>query len=269
MLSTVPESLLSHYRSAQLAVPVLGALAGCLPDGTQAVDPENSGSKKMVRGILYLFRELQEIDSGWPATNEDINLAFASVSQCDSFDGPWRGNFSSVHSAFHSWVNKLARYLRTFEDAAEMYSKKIEDLIMLHYCLEKRDGPSMLYVCPSFSADAAMAALDLKIVAATELWVSGECDGPCGIGQWRHNGVVLTGTMQVGAWKMVKCLWEQAGHVASFDDLIVPIYDDSEHIADEVAFGALRREANRFFSKYSIPWSASLRRATVFLKPAE
>jgi len=168
MLPTVPESLLSHYRSAKLAVPALGAFAGMLPDGTQAVDPEDSMSRKMVGSILLLYRELQEIDSAWPATNEGIDLAFASVSQCDSFDGPWRGRFSNVHSAIRSWCNTSAHRWRSFEGAVELYGKTIQDLIMRHYCLESRGEPSLLSTCPRFCEDAAINALELEIVAATE-----------------------------------------------------------------------------------------------------
>ncbi len=94
-------------------------------------------------------------------------------------------------------------------------------------------------------------------------------DGPCGSNQWRHDGEVLAGTMQVGAWKMVKHLWGQPEHVARFDDLLVPVYGDPEHIADDNAFGTLRREANKFFKNNGIPWKASLKKGTVSLGPAE
>jgi len=91
-------------------------------------------------------------------------------------------------------------------------------------------------------------------------------DGPCGQNQWRHNGEVAEGTMQVGAWKMVKYLWNQPDQIASFDELIVPVYGDPEHIADDNAFGALRKAANKFFKAHEIPLAVSLSKTTVSLQ---
>jgi len=107
----------------------------------------------------------------------------------------------------------------------------------------------------------------LKGLKERKAMQSADEDGPCGSCKWRHNGVESSGTMQVGAWKMVKYLWGQADYVATFDDLIVPVYDDANHIADENAFGSLRKAANRFFRDNSIPLAVSLSKATVTLQP--
>lgn len=90
-----------------------------------------------------------------------------------------------------------------------------------------------------------------------------EKDGPCHPRYWRQNGEVINGTMQIGAWKMVKHLWKQTDRVASFDELKVPVYDDAEHIADDSAFGSLRKAANKFFRGNDIPYSVSLSKTTV------
>ena len=108
-----------------------------------------------------------------------------------------------------------------------------------------------------------------KLISLDRIQPQETVDGPCGNNQWRHDGEVAAGTMQVGAWKMVKHLWGLTDRVASFDDLIVPVYGDPEHIADEVAFGAMRREANKFFGDNGIPWKASLKKGSVSLRPAK
>jgi len=113
------------------------------------------------------------------------------------------------------------------------------------------------------SIDGEACRLLARLIGVTAAAFTADLDGPYGNCQWRHNGEVVKDTMQVGAWKMVKHLWEQDDHTACFDELIVPVYNDTEHIADENAFGSLRKAANKFFSVNAIPLSVSLNKATV------
>jgi len=91
-------------------------------------------------------------------------------------------------------------------------------------------------------------------------------DGPYGHCQWRHSGEVIEGTMQVGAWNMAKHLWGQADRTAGFDELIISVYGDSNHIADENAFGSLRKAANQFFRDNGISLAVSLSKSTVSMR---
>lgn len=88
-------------------------------------------------------------------------------------------------------------------------------------------------------------------------------DGPCGINQWRHNGVLVVAKMQPAAWLLCKYLWEKPDRSATFDELKQPVYSDPEHIADANAFGALRRAANDYFSRHGAPWRVTIRKTSV------
>lgn len=94
-------------------------------------------------------------------------------------------------------------------------------------------------------------------------------DGPCGYCRWRHNGKITEVTMQGAAWRMCGHLWEQPDRTATFNALKVPVYGDREHIADDNAYGSLRREANKAFGASDIPWRAGLKKGTAYLKLAK
>lgn len=91
-------------------------------------------------------------------------------------------------------------------------------------------------------------------------------DGPCDPYTWRLNGEKINDQLQPAAWKMIAHLWTLPEKFASFDELIVPTYDDHDHVADGIAFGSLRRAGNAFFEKHGIPQRVSLKGASVLLK---
>ena len=91
-------------------------------------------------------------------------------------------------------------------------------------------------------------------------------DGPCQPYTWRKNGKQIDDLMQPAAWKMVNELWSRQNNAAEFADLKRPVYDDSEHTADENAFGSLRRAANRFFAAHDIPWRVCIKQRLVYLR---
>ncbi|WP_145061082.1 hypothetical protein [Adhaeretor mobilis] len=105
---------------------------------------------------------------------------------------------------------------------------------------------------------------DLDAVLADPL-----ADGPLDIGQWVLNGELLEAEMANACWKMTKFLWDQPNKRSSFDDLKRPVYDDPDHVADESAYGSLRRKANRYFSVNGVPWRVSLKQNFVLLKPLD
>ena len=74
--------------------------------------------------------------------------------------------------------------------------------------------------------------------------------------------------MRTGSWKLVKHLWQQLDRAATFSDLLQPVYDDPEHIADASAFGSLCKAATKFFKEHGIPWRAGTKKTVVFLEPA-
>ncbi len=83
-----------------------------------------------------------------------------------------------------------------------------------------------------------------------------EKDGPYGHCQWRHNGEVVDGTMQVGAWKVAEFLWTQPGKKASFDDLYeVATCDRNDKDFD---FKSSAQKAKKFFGKADIPLRLSV-----------
>jgi hypothetical protein len=96
-----------------------------------------------------------------------------------------------------------------------------------------------------------------------------EPDGPCGAFQWRHNGNVLPHAMAPGPWKLANFLWGEDPRQAAFDGLLVPVYDDPNHVADRVAFGSLRREANKFFRLNQVPYRLKLRKTLVCMVRVE
>jgi hypothetical protein len=83
-----------------------------------------------------------------------------------------------------------------------------------------------------------------------------ECDGPCGIRHWRHNGQLLKADMRKGAWKMAKHLWGQPNKAASIYQLLEPVYGDGTHPVSKEGFRSLCRDANKFFIKHRLPWRA-------------
>lgn len=91
-------------------------------------------------------------------------------------------------------------------------------------------------------------------------------DGPVTGSRWRQNGDVLNDEMQDAAHKMVSYLWRLPGKAASFDDLKVPVYADPDHIADEAAFGSLRRAANNYFRDHGVQWKVSIKKTSVRLE---
>jgi hypothetical protein len=96
-----------------------------------------------------------------------------------------------------------------------------------------------------------------------------ESDGPVVGFRWRRNGELIEGTMQPAAWRMVNHLWKQPDRSASFDGLKVPVYDDSDHVADASNFGALRKAANKYFRVNSVPLRITIKKTAVSLTAAE
>jgi hypothetical protein len=92
-------------------------------------------------------------------------------------------------------------------------------------------------------------------------------DGPCHPYSWRLDGKTI-GKMRTGSWKMVAYLWHQLDRAATYVDLLQPVYDDAEHVADANAFGSLCKAANKFFKEHRIPWRAGTKKAVVYLESA-
>jgi hypothetical protein len=92
-------------------------------------------------------------------------------------------------------------------------------------------------------------------------------DGPCHPYSWRLDGKTI-GKMRTGSWKMVAYLWQQLDRAATYVDLLQPVYDDAEHVADANAFGSLCKAANKFFKEHRIPWRAGTKKAVVYLESA-
>jgi len=89
--------------------------------------------------------------------------------------------------------------------------------------------------------------------------------GPCHPYSIQHNGIV-GGQMRSGSWKMVNHLSQQPRRTAAFDELLEPVYDDVNHLADSNAFGSLCRDANQFFQAHGIPWRAHVKKGLVYLE---
>jgi len=81
-------------------------------------------------------------------------------------------------------------------------------------------------------------------------------DGPCGHCKWRHNGTVVEGTMQVGAWKVCQSLWVRPDKSAGFDDLYEAATDD--RVETWFDFRSAAQKAKQFFDKNRIPWRLSV-----------
>jgi hypothetical protein len=95
-------------------------------------------------------------------------------------------------------------------------------------------------------------------------------EGPCGHHQWLlPNGSIVYQSMQPAAWNMVRHLWSVPERSATFDELLIPTYGDPEHIADENAYGALRRAANNYFSENRINYRVTISKGRVSLLAKE
>jgi hypothetical protein len=90
-------------------------------------------------------------------------------------------------------------------------------------------------------------------------------DGPVEGYRWRHLGEIITEEMQPAAWRLASALWAKPDRSSPFDDLIEPVYQDPEHLADSDAFGSLRRAANGYFRLHGIPLQVTLKRGVASL----
>jgi len=90
-------------------------------------------------------------------------------------------------------------------------------------------------------------------------------DGPCGQNQWLHNGEIVEGTMQPGAWGVCNFLWQSQEKSSSFDFLYEPATGDCQENCFD--FKSAAQKAKQFFDAADIPWrlSVSERHRTVSL----
>ncbi len=90
-------------------------------------------------------------------------------------------------------------------------------------------------------------------------------DGPYGHCQWRHNGEIVAGAMQPGAWGVCNYLWQTQEKSSDFDCLYEPATGDREETNFD--FKSAAQKAKQFFDTADIPWrlSVSERHRTVSL----
>ena len=83
-------------------------------------------------------------------------------------------------------------------------------------------------------------------------------DGPCHPYTWRHKGQKLPDhSLQRATWNLVKHLWNDPEHTATFDELAEPVFRDHSMVPDDNQIGKQRALANKFFSKRGISWKVA------------
>ena len=66
-------------------------------------------------------------------------------------------------------------------------------------------------------------------------------------------------------WKLLRALWEAEDNTLEFHDLANPVWGDREELIDSPKVSSLRRDANRFFGKHSIPFTVAIKDTFVSL----
>jgi len=85
--------------------------------------------------------------------------------------------------------------------------------------------------------------------------------GPVPPDGFEWDGVKRRGLTGV-PWRLVDFLWSKRGHVAAFDDLAGPVWQDAEGFVTSDMAGSARSDANRFFTKNALPIKLTIKNKT-------